>query len=96
MNYRLTVIETAREDISDAFEWYNMQSEFAAAYLIERLEEAFKHIAETPLIYQKVHREFRQIILKPFPYVLLYYVKKEEVVVFRLWHTSRNPQKKFK
>jgi hypothetical protein len=41
MKYKLILLETARQDIQDAFEWYNMQSAFAAGYLIERLDEAF-------------------------------------------------------
>lgn len=96
MTYKLVLLETASADITDAFEWYQMQSEFAAAYLVERLEEAFQRITETPLIYQKVHREFRQVVLTPFPYALIYSINKNEITVFKLWHTSRNPRKKYK
>ncbi|HWB63329.1 MAG TPA: hypothetical protein VG603_07465 [Chitinophagales bacterium] len=67
MKYSLVILESAHADIADAFDWYNMQSEFAAAYLIEKLEEAFIRISETLFIYQKVHRSFRQVVLKPFP-----------------------------
>ena len=96
MKYKLMLLEAARIDMADAFDWYNMQSEFAAGYLIERMDEALKHIIESPLIYQRAHLNFRQIVLKPFPYALIYSVKGDEITVFRLWHTSRNPKNKFK
>jgi plasmid stabilization system protein ParE len=96
MKYKLTILETAEHDMADAFDWYNMQSEFAAGYLVEKFDEAFKHIVESPLIYQKIHRNFRQIVLNPFPYVIIYLVKGDEVIIFRIWHTSRNPKNKFK
>ena len=59
MKYTLRLLESANNDIADAFDWYNMQSEFAAGYLIERLDEALRHVVESPLIYQKIHLDFR-------------------------------------
>jgi toxin ParE1/3/4 len=96
MIYRLTILDPAHEDTLDAFDWYKMQSEFAAAYFLERIDEAFKIITETPLIYQIIYRNFRQVILNPFPYVIIYEATASEVIVYRVWHASRNPRKKFK
>lgn len=96
MKFSVVILENAKEDINEAFDWYQEQSDFAAAYFIERLEEAVTVTAANPLLYQKVYKDWRQVVLTPFPYVLLYRVVGDEIRVYKLWHTSRNPKKKFK
>ena len=39
--------------------------------------------------------EFRQAPLDNFPYVLVYRLMNDEIVIFRLFHTSQDPDRKF-
>lgn len=94
--YQLQLTKQTELDIQDAFDWYQMQSEFAAAYFVERLEEAIAIISNKPLIFQLVHLTFRQVGLNPFPYVIVYSVDNDTVNIYRVFHTSKNPNKKFK
>ena len=43
----------------------------------------------------KVKKNFRQAALKRFPFVIVYEIIKTEVVVFAVFHTSKNPKGKF-
>jgi plasmid stabilization system protein ParE len=93
--YRLEISEQAEIDIKDAIDWYRMQSEFAAAYFIERLQEGLHILSTKPLIFQVVFSTFRQVVLNPFPYVVTYEVTEDTIYVYRVFHTSQNPKKKF-
>ena len=46
--------------------------------------------------YAIIDKNYRQIILKTFPYVVVYEIVEEAVVVFAVFHTSQNPIKKFR
>jgi len=43
-----------------------------------------------------VLKHFRQLPLSGFPYVLLYGVWRDEIIIYRVFHTSQHPKKKFK
>jgi plasmid stabilization system protein ParE len=49
-----------------------------------------------PESYQKIQKNFRQIIVRNFPYVVVFEILNNEVLVYAVFHTSRNPKKKFK
>lgn len=39
--------------------------------------------------------DFRQAVLKRFPYVIVFEVHGKEILVYSVFHTSRNPEAKF-
>ena len=94
--YQLIISEQAEIDIQDAFDWYQMQSEFAAAFFIERLQEGLQVLSTRPFIFQTIYSTYRQVVLNPFPYVIIFEATENFVVVYRVFHTSQNPKKKFK
>ncbi len=96
MSYNLVITKKAQHSIEDAIDWYFVRSGYASAYFIERIDDAFSVIAKTPLQFPLVYRTVRQLVLSPFPYVLLYMFDGTTVKVLKIFHTSQNPKKKFK
>lgn len=84
------------DSVTEAFDWYREQSDFAAMHLLERIDYAIQTVQRNPQLFQIQKRDFRQVILTPFPYVLIYKARKNDVLIFKIFHTSRNPKKKFK
>ena len=96
MSYTFAVYETAKDDISEGYIWYEeQQTGLGDAFLLE-FAECCKRIFNYPLAYQIKHKHFRQAGLKRFPYVVIYEVIKKEIIVYSVFHTSRNPKKKFR
>ena len=60
------------------------------------LESVYKKIELNPDFFSKAGKGFRQAVLKQFPYVVVYEIKRTRVVVYAVFHTSRNPKQKFK
>ena len=44
-----------------------------------------------PLIYRKIYRDFRRVLLARFPYVLYFLLERDAVVIFLLIHGARDP-----
>ena len=63
---------------------------------LDELESYYDKLEALPLAYNKIRKNFRQAVLHKFPYVIVFEIIKKEVVIYSIFHTSRNPKKKFK
>ena len=77
-------------------------NQWGATVMYEFLKKINKRILSlntTPHIYAKCPhlistetRTYRNIILKKYPYIIIYSIVKNKVTVLNILHTSRNPQ----
>lgn len=87
----------ANQDIYDASQWYEEQKQGLGFDFIDDVEELLGYLESNPEIFQKKHGEIREAPLKRFSYVVLYSIENEKnVIVFAVFHTSKNPNKKRK
>lgn len=92
--YQLQVLEKAREDMRRAADWYNKQQSGVGDRFLVEVVRAFRLIEASPLHYEeKYSKKFRFARVNDFPYLIVFKVKKELVVVNAVFHTSRNPKK---
>src|SRR5215510_4054160 len=91
MKPRLFLEDEARDDLVDAFHWYDGQraglgSEFlaAVAFVLERIEE-------NPLAYPIVRGATRRILVRRFPYSVFYVVDPDLIAVTAVMHGRRDP-----
>jgi toxin ParE1/3/4 len=92
--YQLQVLQKAREDMQKSFDWYNeQQSGLGERFLLEVIA-TFRLIETAPLHYkEKFSKKFRFARVSVFPYVIVFKIKKQFVVVNSVFHTSRNPKR---
>ena len=93
MKYDVVIKEEADEDVANAFSWYEDQKEGLGERFLLCLDEYYDVISENPHIFQAKYNARRQAILKRFPYVIIYEVEENTVVVYAVFHTSQNPKK---
>jgi hypothetical protein len=79
----------------EAYEWYEEQQAGLGDLFLKELDSCYDKIEIWPSAYAKVKKNFRQIILKKFPYVVVFEIFENNVVVYAIFHTSRSPRKKF-
>ncbi len=91
MQYILEIKEEASDEISDAFTWYADQKEGLGGEFVEMLENYFEKITSKPLQYP-AHGEDRVAVMKRFPYKIVFGLEDNIVVVYAVFHTSRNPK----
>ena len=94
--YTLILKQKAVEMAADAFQWYEDQHTGLGEIFISTLDSTLKKIQSFPTAHTKVKKDYRQVRLKKFPYVIVYEILKTEVVVLAIFHTKRHPRRKFR
>lgn len=93
--YNLIVVPAAAQMARDAYEWYEEQLPGLGGKFLKEVEKAFNKIERRPAIYSIIKRSYRQVKLSTFPYVIVFEIMGDTVVVFSIFHTSRHLRKKF-
>ncbi len=96
MRYREAIKEEARLDIAEAMAWYAVKSPGLDSRFFHEFELAVIRILLNPFAYKQVYKEFRQTSIHKFPYVIVYELSGNTVVVYAVFNTWQNPKKKFK
>jgi len=95
MKYSLLIKEEADLDIAEAYKWYEDKSkDFGNEFLIE-LDEYFSLIEGNPYLCQVRYKSYRLLPLKRFPYLIVYEIENENVIVYSVFHMSKDPIKRF-
>lgn len=94
MNYAVKLLPKAYEDLKKAREWYNQQRKALGEEFKAEVNKEFDYICQYPQHYEKKHKEIRQSLIPRFPYAIFYRVEesKNQIIIFAVLHTSRNPE----
>ena len=90
--YRLLISDESRLDIFDAFLWYESCGEGLGVDFELCLEAGFEYIQHNPLLSQKRYKKLRIHFIKRFPYGIHYLFDGNDIKVFGVFHTSRDPK----
>lgn len=90
---KLIITIEARQDIADAYDWYEEQKQGLGEQFLKQFRITCNDILIAPTGYQHFHH-YRQIPLYLFPYVILYEIIEENIVVFAIFNTHQHPRKK--
>lgn len=94
--YRIEVSERAEEEIWKQYNWYEEELEGLGVRFISHLDTMFDSIKMNPYIFPKKYKHYHQAPMKVFPFLAIYVVEGEEVVIESIFHTSQDPKKKHK
>ncbi|MFT5250912.1 MAG: plasmid stabilization system protein ParE [bacterium] len=95
-NYNLIITPEAQNEIIEAYKWYESKSEGLGKRFFEALDVCFDSIKTNPTTYQKIHLNYRQALMKVFPFVVIYEQFNTDLVIFAVFNTYQDPQKKIK
>ena len=88
--------EEARQDILAASSWYREQQSGLDKKFISVVEDTLKRIVKYPEAGAKIYKSFRQAIVKKFPYIIMYQVLSDSIVIFQVFNTWQYLAKKRK
>ncbi len=92
MNYGLVVQSEAVIDIQKAFEWYETQRAGLGYEFIEEIEGGFERLSKNPQHYAAINQKYRRLRIKRFPYMIIYEIETEQVVINSLRGTRQKPK----
>jgi len=95
MAFKIEYTYQAEIDVTKAIDYYieNSSRKIAKSFY-NKLIEAEK-ILKSISFFQKIHNDFHRLLLKIFPYILIYKIDKETEIIkiYRGFHNSQNPEK---
>jgi toxin ParE1/3/4 len=90
--YRLTIRPEAEAELRDAALWYEEQSQGLGREFLRAFRASTAPLRRNPLLYQRVVDEARRVLLRRFPYAVIYEIHGSEVVVLACIHCARDPE----
>ena len=94
MIFYIEIKEEAKNDILDATGWYASRKTGLEKRFIARLESILLAIQQNPKAFKFIFKSFRQAALKKFPYVVVYEVENEKVIIYAVFNMKQDPRKK--
>jgi mRNA-degrading endonuclease RelE of RelBE toxin-antitoxin system len=98
MAYCIIILKTAAEDASEAFDYYErLQPGLGDRFLAEVLER-FNEISKHPNYYGFIDEQklIRDVKLKNFPYLVVYEIEDDKVIIYSVHCGYRHPDKKIR
>ena len=94
MKYQLKVSAIAFQETDDAFDYYEEQSRGLGERFLKSLEDAYFKLSLTPQYYGfiRVDENIRDMKISTFPFVIVFEIVEDTVLVLRIFNTNRNPQ----
>jgi hypothetical protein len=95
MSYKLHSLLGVDDDVSDAVEWYESQQDGLGERFIDNWESAVAYILSNPFTFAKKTKSFRQAVLKNFPYLIIYEITDNVIVIYAVINGTRHPKKRY-
>ena len=92
MSYSLELQSEAVIDIHEVFEWYQIKREGLGFDFIEEIEAGFKSICDHPQYYASINKNFRRYKINRFPFLIIYQIEGDSIIINSVRHSSRNPK----
>lgn len=98
MNYIIALHPRARKELFEAWVWYEERQQDLGDRFETEVYNRLEQIQKDPERYPNRKESFRETKTKTFPYLIIYKIEKEQnlIIVFSIFHTSRNPKLKYK
>jgi hypothetical protein len=95
MDYRIVFLPEVVGDLQQAIDWYNEQQKGLGKKFISSVKRGYTLLKRDPFCIAIKYDEIRCLPVSKFPYTIHYRTEKDSrtVVVFAVYHTSRNPEK---
>ena len=96
MIFSLVVKPEAREELALAAIYYESLSPGLGIRFLDVWESTAANIHRHPLGYAIKKRNFRQTMFRSFPYLVVFEVLGNKVVVYAIIHARKHPSKRYK
>ena len=82
----------AEQDVEEAFWWYERQRAGLGLEFLLALDAAVSGVLRLPDGHALVARRTRKMLLRRFPFLLLYVLEERRILVTAVFHGRRNPR----
>ena len=91
MERHLLIREEAHQEILESYNWYEEQLPGLGEEFLLAVEGCLKRIAKKPETFQRKYKDFRSALVTRFPFAIFFEISKNHIIVYSVFHTSREP-----
>lgn len=91
MSFQVRYLQEVREDIQDAWLWYEEQKEGLGDEFVDHVETAIQKISLNPFRFPIASENRRKAVLPRFPFTIFFEVVEPDIIIIAVFHFSRNP-----
>lgn len=88
---KVRFLEPARNELDDAVDWYEMEQSGLGRRFLTEIQAVLKRITIFPDICAVIAPGLRRCLTRKFPYMLVYGIEKETVIIVAVAHMHRVP-----
>ena len=92
MENKITLRPFAKLELGKALIWYEHQQLGLAKKFWKEYSSCIELIIFNPHLFPIHYKNYRKIVMKNFPYSIIYFHDKSEIVVLAVFHQKRNPK----
>lgn len=92
MNYRLVILPKAQAEMAHAVDRYELQQAKLGKRFISCVDKLFNIFLKNPFQFSEKTPPFREALVAKFPYLIIYQINDNKIVVYSVFHTSQNPE----
>lgn len=96
--YSSTLSSRAQKEIAESWEWYEERQQGLGDRFFGEVMSRIHQIEQNPKRYPNRNKTYKETIIETFPFLIIYKINKEkkQIQVLSVFHTARNPRKKYK
>lgn len=95
MKYHIDIKVSAELCVIEAFDYYESKQKGLGARFLDYWESHLEMIERNPLLFQKKYKNFRQALIKPYPYHIIYEVDGNAIIIYKVIYAGREPHKRY-
>ncbi len=96
MEYQLEIKKEASLEAIEAYLYYEEKRFGLGESFLEHLDYYFDRIVANPEHFPQKRKPYREAFIRRFPFLIIYEITNDKVIVYSIFNTSKNPDKKVK
>jgi hypothetical protein len=88
---RVVVRSEAEQELLEAQAWYESKAQGLGFEFARATDVAVATALRNPFGYLRIEAEFRRVLLRKFPYSLIYLPSDDELLIVSFFHQHREP-----
>ena len=96
MTFQLEIKEEAALEILNSYLYYQERRAGLGDEFLSHLEFYFERIISSPEHFPQKRKPYREAFLGRFPFLIIYEIFEDKIIVYSIFHTSQDPERKKK
>lgn len=97
MSFRIEYLPKAQTELVETWKWYEDKQMGLGDKFKSNIDNCIRTIEQNPERYPERKKNYRESMVKTFPYLIIYRLNKRKkvIAIVSIFHTRRSPRRKY-